>query len=48
MVDDNAGTEPDTSHGGALYVFGKTLRITGNLFTRNTVTQWGGGLYVGA
>ena len=25
-----------------------TLRITGNLFTRNTVTQWGGGLYVGA
>ena len=48
LVDNNHGTEPDASHGGALYVFGKTLRITGNLFTRNTVTQWGGGLYVGA
>ena len=26
----------------------RLLRITGNLFTRNTVTQWGGGLYIGA
>ena len=48
LIDDNHGTEPDASHGGAVYLFGKTLRINGNLFTRNTVTQWGGGLYVGA
>lgn len=48
LVDNNHGTEPDASHGGAVYVFGKTLRITGNLFTRNSVTQWGGGLYIGA
>ena len=33
LIDGNAGTEPDTAHGGALYLFGKTLRITGNLFT---------------
>ena len=38
----------DDSHGGAVYLFGKTLRVTGNLFTNNTVTGWGGGLYVGA
>ena len=48
LVDNNHGTEPDLSHGGAIYLFGKTLRINANLFTRNTVTQWGGGLYVGA
>ena len=48
LIDRNSGTEPDASHGGALYVFGKNLRITGNLFTQNTVTQWGAGLYVGA
>ncbi|MGE3832002.1 MAG: right-handed parallel beta-helix repeat-containing protein, partial [Parvibaculaceae bacterium] len=48
LIDANAGTEPDTAHGGALYLFGNTLRITGNLFTRNTVTQWGAGLYIGA
>jgi Protein of unknown function (DUF1565) len=48
LVDDNHGIEPGASHGGAVYLFGKTLRIIGNLFTRNTVTQWGGGLYVGA
>jgi hypothetical protein len=48
LIDRNAGTEPGLSHGGALYLFGKTLRITGNLFTRNSVTQWGGGLYVGS
>ncbi len=48
LIDGNAGLEPDTAHGGALYLFGRTLRITGNLFTRNTVTQWGAGLYVGA
>jgi hypothetical protein len=48
LIDGNAGTEPDSSHGGALYLFGNTLRITGNLFTRNTVTQWGAGLYLGA
>jgi hypothetical protein len=48
LVDRNAGTEPEASHGGAFYVFGKSLKITGNLFTNNTVTQWGAGLYVGA
>jgi hypothetical protein len=48
LIDNNAGTEPTASHGGGLYLFGNTLRITGNLFTRNTVTQWGAGLYIGA
>ena len=48
LIDANAGTEPGSSHGGALYLFGNTLRISGNLFTRNTVTQWGAGLYIGA
>ncbi len=48
FVDSNAGTEPESAHGGALYLFGNTLKITGNLFTNNTVTQWGGGLYIGA
>jgi Right handed beta helix region len=48
LIDGNAGTEPESSHGGAVYLFGKTLRITGNLFTRNTVTGWGAGLYIGA
>ncbi len=48
LIDSNHGTEPDASHGGAIYIFGKSLRVTGNLFTRNTVTKWGGGLYVAA
>jgi hypothetical protein len=48
LVDNNHGTEPTLSHGGAIYLFGNTLKINANLFTRNTVTQWGGGLYVGA
>ena len=48
LIDGNAGTEPESSHGGAVYLFGKTLKITANLFTRNTVTGWGAGLYVGA
>ena len=48
LIEGNAGTEPDSSHGGGLYLFVTTLRITGNLFVNNTVTQWGGGLYVGA
>ena len=47
-VDGNAGTEPGAAHGGAFYLFGNTLTITGNEFTNNSVTQWGGGLYVGA
>ncbi len=47
-VDRNAGTEPEGSHGGALYLFGKNLAITGNLFTGNSVTRWGAGLYIGA
>lgn len=44
----NAGTEPGASHGGALYLFTKSLVIKGNAFLDNTVTAWGGGLYVGA
>lgn len=48
LVDANAGTQGTDSHGGALYLFGKVLTITGNLITNNTVTGWGAGLYVGA
>jgi hypothetical protein len=48
LIDGNSGTEPETAHGGGLYLFGNTLRITGNTFTRNIVTSWGAGLYVGA
>jgi hypothetical protein len=48
LVDNNHGTESETSHGGAFYLFGTTLRVTGNLFTRNTVTKWGAGLFIGA
>ena len=48
LIDGNSGTEPDTAHGGALYLFAKTLRITGNMFTRNLVVSWGAGLYVGS
>lgn len=48
LVDNNHGTEKESSHGGAFYLFGKELTIIGNLFTNNTVTQWGAGLYVGA
>lgn len=47
-VDGNAGTEADSAHGGAFYLFGNTLKITGNEFSNNLVTQWGAGLYVGA
>ena len=42
------GNRAGGSHGGAFYLFGNTLTITGNEFTNNSVTQWGGGLYVGA
>lgn len=44
----NSGTEPDAAHGGGVYLFGNLLTIVGNLFIANTVTQWGGGLFVGA
>ena len=47
-IDGNAGTEPGSAHGGGLYLFGNTLKISGNLITNNSVTQWGGGLYIGA
>lgn len=47
LVDNNHGTEREAAHGSAVYVFGRTVRITGNLFTRNSVIQWGGGLYIG-
>jgi hypothetical protein len=48
LVDGNAGAEPDNSHGGGLYLFANRLTLTGNLFTGNEVTGWGGALYVGA
>lgn len=48
LVDANSGTEPEGSHGGALYLFANKLQVTANKFTRNSVTRWGGGLYVGA
>lgn len=48
LVDANAGVEPETSHGGAVYLFGNKLFVTGNTFTNNTVTGWGAGLFVGA
>lgn len=48
LVDGNAGTQGNDSHGGAFYFFGKNLKVIGNLFTNNTVTGWGGGLYLGA
>src|SRR4051812_13993096 len=47
-VEKNAGTEPATSHGGALYFFTNRLTITGNEILGNTVTGYGGGLFVGA
>ncbi|MGI8725209.1 MAG: hypothetical protein ACR2J1_07610 [Methyloceanibacter sp.] len=47
-IEGNSGTEPDSAHGGALYLFGNTLDIVGNAFSNNSVTQWGAGLYVGA
>ncbi len=48
LVDNNSGTTAGDSHGGAFYFFGKKLTIAGNLFTNNSVTRWGAGLYVGA
>jgi hypothetical protein len=48
LIDGNSGVEPGAAHGGALYLFGNTLKVTGNVFTNNSVTQWGGGLYIGA
>lgn len=47
-VEGNAGTEPDAAHGGAFYLFGYKLNVTGNTFIANRVTQWGAGLFVGA
>ncbi len=46
-IEGNSGTEP-SAHGGGLYLFGNALEISDNLFVDNTVTQWGGGLFVGA
>ncbi len=48
LVDSNEGLEPSISHGGGLYLFAKTLTVTANEVTANTVTAWGGGIYVGA
>jgi hypothetical protein len=47
-IEGNAGLEPESAHGGALYLFANRLSITGNAFTNNTVTGWGAGLYIGA
>ena len=47
-IDASAGTEPKTSHGGGLYLLTKTIKVSGNLFTGNTVTAWGAGLYIGS
>jgi hypothetical protein len=48
LVTNNAGTEPESSHGGAIYLFGNKLVVTGNVFLDNEVTGWGAGLFVGA
>ena len=48
LVDGNSGTEPESAHGGGFYFFGNTLTVTGNLIVNNSVTQWGGGLFIGA
>ncbi len=48
LVDSNVGNEPDIGHGGGLYLFCKSLTLTANELTGNSVTGWGGGLYVGA
>lgn len=48
LFEDNSGTEQQIAHGGALYLFANTLKITGNSFIENRATGWGGGLYVGA
>jgi hypothetical protein len=48
LVEGNSGTEPQSSHGGGFYLFTKKMAIFGNEFASNTVTGWGGGLFVGA
>lgn len=48
LVVDNAGTEPESSHGGGFYLFTNKLKITANEFVGNEVTGWGAGLFVGA
>jgi hypothetical protein len=58
VVDGNSGDEPESSHGGGIYLFATELTVTANVFTDNTVTGWGGtagttatatgGLFVGS
>ena len=48
LVDANSGTEVGAAHGGGMNLGGNKLSIVGNEFINNTVTQWGGGLYIGA
>jgi hypothetical protein len=48
VVDRNSGDEAESAHGGGIYLFATKLTITGNVFTDNTVTGWGGGLFVGS
>jgi hypothetical protein len=48
LFDDNAGTEPQISHGGGLYLFTNKLTIRANEFVANQATGWGAGLFVGA
>lgn len=48
LIEANSGIEPESAHGGALYLFGNKLTVIDNEFVNNTVSQWGGGLYIGA
>ncbi len=48
LIDGNAGIEPTSALGGALYLFVNRVAIRDNLFSGNTVTQQGAGLYLGA
>jgi len=48
LIDGNAGVEPTSALGGALYLFVNRIAIRDNLFTGNTVAQRGAGLYLGA
>lgn len=45
-VTENAGTEPESAHGGAFYMFANKISLVGNLFIANTVTGWGGAVMV--
>jgi hypothetical protein len=46
-IEGNSGVEPG-AHGGGLYLFANRLVIRSNVVVNNKVTQWGGGIYIGA